>query len=64
MTQTSVILDGATYQRLAQAARSRPKQTREQEVEESKRTRDEIEVQGFSPKSLSIKTNDCFLHVG
>ena len=53
MTQTSVILDGATYQRLAQAARSRPKQTREQEVEESKRTRDEIEVQGFSPKSLT-----------
>lgn len=44
MTRTSVILDSATYQRLSQAARSRPKQAREQEVEESKRTREEIEV--------------------
>jgi hypothetical protein len=39
-----VILDSATYQRLAQAARSRPKLVREQEIEESKRNRDVIEV--------------------
>ena len=45
VTRTSVILDSSTYQRLSQAARSRPKQAREHEVEESKRTRDEIEVQ-------------------
>ncbi len=43
-TRTSVILDGATYQRLSQAARLRPKEVREREIEESKQTRDEIEV--------------------
>lgn len=43
-TCTSVIIDGATYQRLSQAANLRPKETREQEVEEAKRNRDSIEV--------------------
>jgi hypothetical protein len=44
VTRTSVILDGSTYQRLSQAARSRPKLIREQEIVESKRNRDTIEV--------------------
>ncbi len=44
VTRTSVILDGSTYQRLSQAARSRPKLIREQEIVESKRNRDAIEV--------------------
>lgn len=54
VTRTSVILDNATYHRLSQAARSRPKQAREHEVEESKRTRDEIEV-SFIWDSMKIK---------
>ncbi len=44
---TSVILDGATYQRLSNASRTRPKLVREQEIEESKRSRDTVEV-GFA----------------
>jgi len=43
-TCTSVIIDGATYQRLAQAARSNPKETRERDIEESKRNQQSIEV--------------------
>ena len=42
-----MILDSSTYQRLAQAARTRPKLVREQEIEESKRNRDTIEVDPF-----------------
>jgi hypothetical protein len=43
-TCTSVIIDGSTYQRLSHAARLRPKETREQEIEETKRNRDTVEV--------------------
>lgn len=46
-TCTSVIIDGATYQRLSHAAHLKPKQAREQEVEESKQNRDFIEVDFF-----------------
>ena len=43
-TTTSVIIDGATYHRLAHAARTNPKEIRQQEVEESKQHREWIEV--------------------
>ncbi len=61
-TRTSVILDGATYQRLAQAARSRPKLIREQEIEESKRNRDAIEV--YSIDHLVILNQNLCFHLG
>jgi hypothetical protein len=41
---TSVIIDGATYQRLSHGARSDPKEAREHDVVEAKRNRDWIEV--------------------
>ena len=43
-TCTSVIIDGATYQRLSNAARFKPKEARELEIEESKTNRNSIEV--------------------
>jgi hypothetical protein len=44
LTSTSVIIDNTTYQRLSHAARLKPKEAREKEIEESKRNRDAIEV--------------------
>ena len=43
-TCTSVIIDGATYQRLAHAARSNPKEAREHDIEQSKRNQQWVEV--------------------
>ncbi|CAF3721300.1 unnamed protein product [Rotaria sp. Silwood1] len=42
-TCTSVIIDGATYQRLSHAAHLRPKEIRENEIAESKQNRDSVE---------------------
>ena len=39
-----MIIDGSTYQRLAHAARSNPRELREHEIEESKHNRESIEV--------------------
>ena len=41
-----MIIDGATYHRLAQAARFQPKEAREHDIQESKLHRDSVEV-GF-----------------
>jgi hypothetical protein len=47
-TSTSVILDNTTYQRLAQAARSNPKETHERDIQQTKRNQELIEVKLFS----------------
>jgi hypothetical protein len=41
---TSVVIDGATYQRLSHAARFNPKDARANDIEESKRNQQWIEV--------------------
>lgn len=43
-TCTSVILDRTTYQRLSEAARTNPRQTRQQDLEQSKYNQQQIEV--------------------
>ena len=74
-TSTSVIIDGATYQRLARAVRSNPKEIRQREIEESKQNQEWIEVFislfanqftttktfCFSGRTQSTKENDASL---
>ena len=59
-TCTSVILDGATYQRLAQAARSNPKEIRERDIVETKRNDERVEV----CHSLNDSIDTSIVHIG
>ena len=43
-TTTSVIIDGATYNRLSHAARFNPKEARQHEIDEAKQSREWVEV--------------------